>query len=818
MAARWRKLSHITVLLLSSVAFVLVAQTAFAAAGSVTGTVTDFTNSQAIAGASVDLQEWDSVLGDWVTKSTALADASGNYTLGGIVPGHYVLRASFSSVSVSYAYEYNSVSFTGLEVVPVAWNPQLVPDVSLIEGAVTSGGSPVLGVPVCAYKYDSTTKSWEVVGWAYSDAINGTYKIKTSDLYDPKVWQGTYRVGVDRLSADKSGTCYLGSFWGGGATPDKGSDVVVSSVAAPVAGKTLALTPMVKVIMGNVIDGPSGLGLFGASAVLTDKNGQTDAVWSTDASGAFELWADPAAEPYTFQAMSPSYVGYTESGLTWTGATRSSSVFLDYDTTPPTIIFKVTGNRTQAATLTIDVSDGDLFPCTTTYAVNGVGSSTYSAPLSFTVPGTYTVAVTALDTSGYTATSSCTVIVVADATPPILSVAVVGSGSTRATFTASATDNSGVVPATIYSVNGAQPTVYAGPVSFTLPGTYTIVAKAKDAAGNVSANQVVTFTVRWPVFASDRVSGANRYDVAVNIARGTKGSLAFSDVIVACGEDRAMADPLGAAALASAYGCPVLLTPTAKANPGTLATIKAMASANGGRVNIHVVGGMTSIPAAVYNTLSGAKGAGTIERINGANRYDLAYRIAARTKTVLESKGKTIPGVIVVNIENPASFNDALAVSPISARGHLPLIGVKGDSVPTEANAALALFAGKPRYALNSAYLSARVRNATGCSSTVTFWQTRASAAVDIARWGVANNFVSYSIIGVVNKLSDALPAGPLLGARNGVMLYTDAAPLSLTTAGFLPSIKSQVSEVWVFGGTASITDGTSAAVFTALQ
>lgn len=314
------------------------------------------------------------------------------------------------------------------------------------------------------------------------------------------------------------------------------------------------------------------------------------------------------------------------------------------------------------------------------------------------------------------------------------------------------------------------------------------------------------------------MGGANRYDVALNLASTLKPSLAYSDVIVACGEDRATADPLGAAALAAAYECPVLLTPTAKANAGTLAAIKQMSAANGGRINIHVVGGTSSVPVAVYNAYATAKGAGTIERINGANRYDLAAQIAVRTRSVLASKGKSCPGVIVVNIENPASFNDALAASPISARAHMPLIGVRTGAVPGEAMAAMAQFGSVPRYALNGAYLPAGTRAAAGAGAVIANSPNREIAAVDIARWGVANGFVTYRNVGLANKLSDALPAGAFIGQMDGVLLYSNAAPLSPTTAAFLPQIKSGVFTGWVFGGTATIAEGTRNQFYGALQ
>jgi hypothetical protein len=262
----------------------------------------------------------------------------------------------------------------------------------------------------------------------------------------------------------------------------------------------------------------------------------------------------------------------------------------------------------------------------------------------------------------------------------------------------------------------------------------------------------------------------------------------------------------------------VLLTPTAKANAGTLAVIKQMCAANGGRINIHVVGGASSVPAAVYNAYATAKGAGTIERINGANRYDLAAQIAVRTRSVLASKGKSCPGVIVVNIENPASFNDALAASPISARAHMPLIGVRTGAVPGEAMAAMAQFGSVPRYALNGAYLPAGTRAAAGAGAVIANSPNREVAAVDIARWGVSNGFVTYRNVGLANKLSDALPAGAFIGQMDGVLLYSNATPLSPTTAAFLPQIKSGVFTGWVFGGKETIADGTRNQFYQALQ
>jgi hypothetical protein len=318
-----------------------------------------------------------------------------------------------------------------------------------------------------------------------------------------------------------------------------------------------------------------------------------------------------------------------------------------------------------------------------------------------------------------------------------------------------------------------------------------------------------------------RIPGANRYDVSVNIAtqlRASRGA-PFTDVVVACGEDRAMADPLGAAALAGAYGAPVLLTPTGKANAGVLSAIAAMRDANGGRIAIHVVGGTASVPRAIYDQIAARRGTGTCERLNGRDRYDLARLMAQRTASVLVSKGRSVPAVMVVNIENPASFADALSASPISARSGVPLIGVRGAGVPAEAAAALASMPGVRRYAVNSAFLTAGVRAATGCEAApMASSANREVAATQIASFGVSKGLASWHNVGLANKLSDALPAGAMVGELGGVMLYTNAAPLSATTSSLLSQVKGSVDHGWVFGGELTIAPATQTQFADALK
>jgi len=341
-------------------------------------------------------------------------------------------------------------------------------------------------------------------------------------------------------------------------------------------------------------------------------------------------------------------------------------------------------------------------------------------------------------------------------------------------------------------------------------------------SNNLTDTYTSTMTVAVAVAGPPvtRIAGTSRYDTAIRMSRALDGYLAgsFTDVVVVCGEDHALADSMGAAGLASAYGAPMLLSQTSSVNSGLISELKALRNANGGKIDIHVVGGTSAISAGVYSAIAATKGTGTIDRINGANRFDSAAKMALRTKTVVEGDGGTIVGVLVVNIQDSASFNDALAASTISAHSHLPVIGVQAAGVPSEAASALLQFAGKPRYAVNSAYLTAGVRTATGCSATMANSRNREAAAVAIAHFGDDRGLISFTNVGIANNLPDAIPAGAFLGQIDGVLLYTNFAPFSTTSAAFCESVKSVVSHGWVFGGTKSISAATETEFINALR
>ena len=222
------------------------------------------------------------------------------------------------------------------------------------------------------------------------------------------------------------------------------------------------------------------------------------------------------------------------------------------------------------------------------------------------------------------------------------------------------------------------------------------------------------YTVSWTVdhypALYDRISGADRFQVNSELIVYTRYPYYehTSDVIVASGDDAAMADPLTASGLCWAYNAPLLLvSKNASKNEEQLIRLDDMAHFNGNTgshpFKVHVVGGAASIPTTVYNSIAAAVGgASHVERISGATRYDVAKNIALRMRNVRsDQRGR----VLFANGADPDKYFDALALSAITAKNGMPILLVQKDSVPAATTSALSQLTGTtaPRFVAGTA-------------------------------------------------------------------------------------------------------------------
>ena len=383
------------------------------------------------------------------------------------------------------------------------------------------------------------------------------------------------------------------------------------------------------------------------------------------------------------------------------------------------------------------------------------------------------------------------------------------------TITPTAGANGTITPGTAQAVDyGSSRTFAIAPNA-----GYHIVDVLKDGV-SVGAVSSVTFAnvtdnhTLSATFAAanqvNRVAGADRYAVAVNLARtgwdpsGAKRWTGVKHIIIANGEPGKEADPLTAAGLAGYYNAPVLLVQVSRVPAVTKSLIAEIAAKQppGTLVKIHVIGGTGSVPDARWNEIRALKGVNPVpDRIAGADRYAVSANIATR----ILSGTKTVGGVILIAGDNPAAFYDALAASPIAYAKTMPMLSVRKTSVPPSVAAVLksAKLTGKPRYAASSAaYIGS---GPLGSAVRLTTSSNRYTAASQIAsQTRIAGLTPAHT--GLTAKLPDALTGGTFLGKQNGVMLFTDSRVVMQSAAqSFITAHKSGITNGWVIGGEGSV-------------
>jgi hypothetical protein len=198
------------------------------------------------------------------------------------------------------------------------------------------------------------------------------------------------------------------------------------------------------------------------------------------------------------------------------GNSASASVQVTVDGTPPTVAVTSPANGATVSsyvTLTATASDAHnvssvyFYDGATGIGQGGVSGSTYTFTWFSTnaANGMHTLTAVAVDTLGNTATSApVSVTVNNDKTPPTVSLTSPADGATLSgtiNLTVSASDNVGVTQVAYYVgatllCNSYAPTYSCGWVSSTSPnGSQTLTARAYDAAGNSTTSAPVTITL-----------------------------------------------------------------------------------------------------------------------------------------------------------------------------------------------------------------------------------------------------------------------------------------------------------------------------------
>jgi putative cell wall-binding protein len=279
----------------------------------------------------------------------------------------------------------------------------------------------------------------------------------------------------------------------------------------------------------------------------------------------------------------------------------------------------------------------------------------------------------------------------------------------------------------------------------------------------------------------ERLSGKNRFEVAVNVSKKGWGNGANTVVIA---NYNTFADALASSPLAFQENGPILLT---QANILTKETKDEITRLNPQKVII--VGGPASVSDSVLQEIK--KIVPAVERIGGKDRFEVALNISKR----LNNKQKAV-------VVNGLKFPDALTIAPYAAKNGIPILLSVQNSIPESTTLALkgrtsTLVVGGEGSVGPSVYNQLQGRQRIG-------GKDRFEVAANIIRKLSLNSDRSYISTGLT--FADAL-TGSVLAAKND-------APMLLTRPDTIPEstreiiLEKNIQSFTVLGGGASVQTG----------
>ncbi len=349
-------------------------------------------------------------------------------------------------------------------------------------------------------------------------------------------------------------------------------------------------------------------------------------------------------------------------------------------------------------------------------------------------------------------------------------------------------------------------------------GFYYYTAFARDGAGNWSDPAHVSIRHGDPT--DERVWGADRYATAVQASKAAfpaAGSLpkdpeGHRSVVVATGEN--WPDALGGSSLAGAVGGPILLV-GGDVLPGAVASeIERL-----GAERVFLLGGTGAVSDAVASALGAIPGVDEVERVAGADRYETAEKVAARTVGLLDDYDGT------ALVATGDMFPDALAGSPLATAEGWPIylastggLRVSTLSAMDSAGVTDAIILG------GTGVVPASVE--TGLDRELPggverLWGAdRYATAAEVAEYGVDTVGMHWDGVALATgaDFPDALAGGVMQGLDRSVVMLTRTDLLPAATSSALEANASSIVTLRILGGTGAVTDAVRQEAMSAIE
>lgn len=179
-----------------------------------------------------------------------------------------------------------------------------------------------------------------------------------------------------------------------------------------------------------------------------------------------------------------------------------------------------------------------------------------------------------------------------------------------------------------------------------------------SSGGNSSGGEIVPD--KEPTVNVVKMTGSDRYDTATKISQmGWKTGA--DTVVIVNGNEKHMVDGLSATPLASVNDAPVLLSNNGKLPSDTVQELKRLKPKK-----VYIIGGTTSVPATVVNSIKNTVSNVNVTRIGGSTRYETSLAIAKEI-----DKTNDVSKIFVSGGNGEV---DALSIASVAGKAKAPII------------------------------------------------------------------------------------------------------------------------------------------------
>lgn len=288
-----------------------------------------------------------------------------------------------------------------------------------------------------------------------------------------------------------------------------------------------------------------------------------------------------------------------------------------------------------------------------------------------------------------------------------------------------------------------------------------------------------------------RVAGSARAQTAIEISKVGFPEGARTVVIAT---ERDYPDALTGVPLASHLSAPLLLTAADALSPGLAEEISRL-----GAKSAVLLGGRTALSDRIQTELLSRTTVRSVERLEGATRYDTALAISRR---MYDPTKETTRAVIV----SGEGWPDAAAAAPLAAALNVPVLLVRRYDLPAQTTSALAEWKTTSTIVVGGeSVVDTRVVEALPTPIRLS-GPTRYETAGEVARFGLGEALLPERLLLATGaKFPDAISGASLAARLRAPVLFVDAHDVPSPTREYLFDNRHELTRVIILGATGSV-------------